>query len=495
MRRPKRWACATIAAVPRWLSLILWTGVCAGLLVPAFAGAAERPPQLRLTVGERSAEAFQVGYCRPTADGGGMCATAALAAGVRFPALAAEPQARVVIDAGLPAKAVEVTLSPLDADHGERREATVTRIDDRHWAFSMGSTTARASFSVEYAAGGSSDSLLVLRRIIAESPGAGSLAAYGDVAAWSERAGEAYRLVALVDGRVRRLPVASRPVPFDVDLGPAEDDRPVAVYSRCKNEAAAAGPRATLTHPYTSGRGCDLHRYDFDTRRETKVAGASTAQASEMLPSIWRDQIAFARVYERRAGARGLVPYLYVRPLAGGRSERQPGGARGRDGLPGPTSIDLYGRRLSFAWNYATGDHSGITELRLDTLGGGHRVLSRARYPGLDDAGTYASFLSPQGVDGRILYGYQRIRRDTEAFAVPRPDGGHTDAVQTTTGSVTSLLLRYRITRRDKNLDDVPHQTAGLAALASDRLLLAQRDDLLAGKRATTTIVDARDLR
>lgn len=41
----------------------------------------------------------------------------------------------------------------------------------------------------------------------------------------------------------------------------------------------------------------------------------------------------------------------------------------------------------------------------------------------------------------------------------------------------------------------LPGQTVGLAAPGSDGLILAQRDDLLAGERGTTTIVDARDLR
>jgi len=470
--------------------------VCAGLLGPAVAGAVEGPPELRVTAGERSATAFQVGYCRPTGDGMFGCVTASLVAGFQFPALAAKPQSRVVVDTGLAASAVAVAVafSPPDGGNEETVEESVavSRIDDRHWAFAMGSATARASLRVEYADGGSSDSLLTLRRIVAESPGSGSLAAYGDVVAWSERAGDGYHLTALVDGRTSRLPVAPRSVPFDVDLGPSAEGRPVAVYSRCEAEATAEGPG--LTHPHTSGRGCDLYRYDFDTARESKVAGASTREASEVLPSIWRDRIAFARVYEQRSGARGRVPYLYVRPLEGGRSERQPGGARGTDGLPGPTSVDLYGRRLSFAWSYATGDQAGVTELRLATLGGGHRVLSSARYPGLGGNGTSASFLSPQGVGGRILYAYQRVRLDGEAVAVPEPGGGHTDAVGFTMDSVAALALRYRIATRDKDARTLPGRTAGLAA-GPDGLFLAQRDDLLARERGTTTIVDARDLR
>jgi len=481
--------------VVRRLVLVLSMVVCAGLPGPAVAGAVEPPPELRVTAGERSATAFQVGYCRPTGDGMFGCVTAALAAGFQFPALAAKPQSRVVVDTGLAASAVEVTFAPPDGGNEETVEGSVavTRIDDRRWAFAMGSATVRASLGVEYADGGSSDSLLTLRRIVAESPGAGSLAAYRDVVAWSERAEDGYHLTALVDGRTARLPVAPRSVPFDVDLGPSAEGRSVAVYSRCEAEATAEGPG--LTQPHTSGRGCDLYRFDFDTARESKVAGASTREASEVLPSIWRDQIAFARVYEQRPGARGRVPYLYVRPLEGPRSERQPGGARGADGLPGPTSVDLYGRRLSFAWTYATGDQAGVTELRLDTLGGGHRVLSSARYPGPGGEETSASFLSPQGVAGRILYAYQRVRLGGEAVAVPEPGGGHTDAVRFAADPAAALALRYRIATGDKDARTLPGRTAGLAVAGSEALFLAERDDLLARERATTTIVDARDLR
>jgi hypothetical protein len=257
-----------------------------------------------------------------------------------------------------------------------------------------------------------------------------------------------YFLTRLVDGRPQRVAIAPRVgVPFDVDLGPDGDGGLVAAYSRCDSEPDLITVRDTFgarvfSRPYpayTAGRGCDIYRYDFATQRESRLEGASTGQASEMLPSIWKDEVAFARVYEQREDKRGVYPYLYVRPLDGGRSDRQPGGSRGTNGLPGPTRLDLYGRRLSFVWNYSTreaqqGGLAGTTELRLDTVGGANRVLGQARH---GNERPYASYLGPQGDRGRIFYGYQRAELDE---GVDR--------------SVASLLLSYRITTGDRALND-----------------------------------------
>ena len=167
--------------------------------------------------------------------------------------------------------------------------------------------------------------------------------------------------------------MAPRSVAFDVDLGPGPDGHLTAAYSRCRTE-----PRTEafdgMVLPWT-GRGCDLYRYDVSARRETLLRGASTAQASEFLPSIWGDEVAFARVYERRSGMRGRLAYLYVRPVAGGSSTRLAGGSRGVDGGPGPRAIDQYGRRVAFTWDLRTAD-GYASELRLDTQGAGHERLA-----------------------------------------------------------------------------------------------------------------------
>lgn len=70
--------------------------------------------------------------------------------------------------------------------------------------------------------------------------------------------------------------------------------------------------------------------------------------------------------------------------------------------------------------------------MRLDTVGAGHRVLSRARW-GADRP--YASFVGPQGYAGRIFYGYQRVKLRQGADR-----------------SVASLLLRYDIASARKDV-------------------------------------------
>jgi len=301
---------------------------------------------------------------------------------------------------------------------------------------------------------------------------------YRGVTLYSERelgpggpGSDRYFLTQIVDDRPQRLPIESRMgVPFDVDLGPDEDGDVVAVYSRCATEPDPVRVRGVFgarvfsdPYPaYTAGRGCDIYRYDFDTRQETRLKGASTNQASEVLPSIWRDQVAFARVYERRDGHRGVYPYLYVRPLAGGRSDRQPGGSRGTNGLPGPTRLDLYGRYLSFVWNYSTGEPrkgeiAGTTELRVDTMGKEHRVLSRARH---GNGEAYASYLSPNGYRGRIFYAFGRTeRRDGADFGL------------------SALLINERISTGERHVSDSRLDGFPIDTTADRDLILAWIDD------------------
>lgn len=443
------------------MALVVWA------VMPAVAGA--EPPAVRVIAVERSTEAAMDSFCEPQGGGITACRSGIFAAGPDFPpALAATPGTELVIDTGKPSTDVRVSVSRFGDPSGGRVALAGRRIDGRRWAVSMPGANVSASIAVDYADGATSSSFLTLRRIVATTGGVTSVSAYGNVVAWSDRrvAGAqgsspgAYHLTALVAGKVRRLPVAPRSVPFDVDLGPGEDGRVVAVYSRCAREPELSESQDSVSTPYppyTRGRGCDLYRFDFATGKERKVSGASTDQASEVLPSIWKDEIAFARVYEQRDGRRGVVPYLYVRPLAGGRSDRQPGGSRGTSGLPGPLSMDLYGRRLSFVWNYATED-GGVSKLRLDTIGGSHRVLDRTRRRG-------ATFLSPQGIDGRLLYAGRDVGSD-------RAD----------------RLLRRRLRTGDLRVAGAPQKPTGVAVTSRGTLFAGSRND-----SDTTAIIDLSD--
>jgi len=179
------------------------------------------------------------------------------------------------------------------------------------------------------------------------------------VVAWSgfDAQERRYHLRLLVDGQVRTAAVKTRGVPFDVDVGPDRFGQAVVVYSRCRREPQGLQPNG-------DGRGCDLFKLDPRSGVERRLAGSSSS-ASEYLPTVWRERVAFARVYERRRGLRGVLPYLYVRnQRPGSESQRRPGGTRGHYdrgdirgsvdylGGPGPTSLDLRGRRLAFAWRY-----------------------------------------------------------------------------------------------------------------------------------------------
>ena len=162
---------------------------------------------------------------------------------------------------------------------------------------------------------------------------------------------------------------------------------------------------------WSRARGCDIYMFAFDTGAEVRVRYASTRGASEFLPTVWTDRIAFARVFERRRGRAGERAYLYVRPNSlmdsngpRGRSQRVPAGARARGRFcsgrprrcrvlvePGPTALDLRTRRLAFGWD---SNYEPTSAVYIDTLHVGpphrpapHRAGGVRRYPGERAAG------------------------------------------------------------------------------------------------------------
>ena len=222
-----------------------------------------------------------------------------------------------------------------------------------------------------------------------------ALAAHRGVLAYSQRdpSSGRFRLMLRSAGVTTPAAIESRAVPFDVDLGPTATGSIAAVYSRCAREVGG-----TSAEPlYQRGRDCDLYRYDLDTGVERRLSAASSPAANEFWPTIWRDRIAFARTYD----AKPDHPYLYTRPAEGaGRSQRLPGGQRkecsrdrrtGRlqcsdDTLSRPIALDLYGRRLGFAWTFSGLAEGLDTEIRLDTIGGGHERVAAQDGGGLTSA-------------------------------------------------------------------------------------------------------------
>jgi hypothetical protein len=178
--------------------------------------------------------------------------------------------------------------------------------------------------------------------------------AAGGRAVWSawDPAARVYRLTEFANGATRAVPVRPSRVPFDVDLAPGGG---IAVYSRC-----ARPPLSTWE--LNGRRGCDVHRFDFGSGRESRV-GRINSDADEYWPTITRRRIAFTRTY--RSGHR----VLYWRSLTGsGPSRRLRGGPTFDETVP--EELDLRDGRVTFMRNFEYG-----AEVRLATTDGRGRVL------------------------------------------------------------------------------------------------------------------------
>ena len=300
---------------------------------------------------------------------------------------------------------------------------------------------------------------------IATPSGPSKVATYGGVTAYSVRGGDGqWRLVydTNTNGRTEAVPIAPRSVPFDVDLGPGTDGRVLAVYSRCRQEPQMGRRSAGPTPVWATARECDLYRFDFRTRQEVALEGASTF-STEVLPTIWRDRVGFVRVYHEREGLRGRVPYVYVRE-GSRRSERQPGGGRGTSGLPGPLAIDLEDTLLGMSWTYER-DDGGVAELRLGSAGAGGREVTKLAGEGWRNS--VARYLTPAVSDARVFAGFQR--------SIPGGDASR---------SLVSRLYRYSFASGNLSRADVPAQV--FAAIRDVRSNLT-----IVG--TTTRFFDARD--
>ena len=204
--------------------------------------------------------------------------------------------------------------------------------------------------------------------VVAHEQVATPLSASGGFAIWSTFVApvQRYRLRLYANGITRMLPVRSRAVPFDVDLGRDRRGRIVAVYSRCREEprgeTAALGPRRD------SGSGCDVFQFDVASAKQRKLRSVSSKTASEYLPAIDGSRIAFARRYESRRGNSGLVAHLNLFNSTTRKTQALRSGplgfygnvgtrARPRfAGGPGPLSMDLSGRTAVVSWQHVAGD-------------------------------------------------------------------------------------------------------------------------------------------
>jgi hypothetical protein len=167
--------------------------------------------------------------------------------------------------------------------------------------------------------------------------------------------------------RPRPLPVRDRAAPFDADLGPGTRGRLLAVYSRCAHEPALDPENDDGPPDYTRASGCDLYEFDFSTAKERRLV-VSSPKASEVLPTVWGNTVAYA-IDDRLYARSGLEPPRELQ-----------GGPRREEGIP--TALDLRGRRLAFGWRYYGKADGPASDMRVDDVVTGKLIRLADRFPG-----------------------------------------------------------------------------------------------------------------
>ncbi len=200
----------------------------------------------------------------------------------------------------------------------------------------IGGPTARASVS----------------EVIASESRSTGLSAYGGVLVWSSYKAEQgrYRLTVMRQGRVVRVPMPSRRVPFDADVGRDARGEPQIVYSRCARE-----PRAVTFGPpnYASGRGCRLWRYSFRNDSERRIRGAAVGNRSAFRPSLWGSRLVYGMT--RRRGDAGSPQFRMLSLRSGKRraiSVRSRFAEKAAAGTT-VTGLDLSGTRFTVGLDHA----------------------------------------------------------------------------------------------------------------------------------------------
>ncbi|MBJ7328245.1 MAG: hypothetical protein JHC95_00020 [Solirubrobacteraceae bacterium] len=199
------------------------------------------------------------------------------------------------------------------------------------------------------------------------------ISAYNGQLVWSQPASNGqYQLVTRTgSGPVTPVPIATRAVPFDVDLGPTSSGTIYAVYSRCATEPEW-GPYSMP--PYQLGKGCMIYKFDFSANQEVKYSKVNASNASQYWPSYWKGKIAYGRTYASNTNK----GYLYSKTVASSTpSAQMPIGALGTQA--NAQQVELNGNNLAFAWNYEAEPYT-YYQLRMDKIGSkGSTVLDQTR--------------------------------------------------------------------------------------------------------------------
>jgi hypothetical protein len=156
----------------------------------------------------------------------------------------------------------------------------------------------------------------VIASLSAESP----ISAGEGWLVWSVRSATGWSLEGFHDGRLATLPVATRPQPFDAQVGTNVAGAPVVTYSRCRVTPAMEDAglyvkgTGTLAEPNT-GAGCRLRVLELDSGRERSSGVPEPRGVSDTTPAMWRGTLVFAR----KAAGHGRVSQIML-SLPGHRS-------------------------------------------------------------------------------------------------------------------------------------------------------------------------------
>jgi hypothetical protein len=229
------------------------------------------------------------------------------------------------------------------------------------------------------------------------------IGAYGGWIVWSAPGPGGWQLMTLKEGAMAAVAVATRPDPFDVDLGTDARGRLVATYSRCS----------------PTGRSCRVHVLDLASGVETVPAIRRPARASDRWPSMWRGRIAFARSDPRHKKIDQVMLWSprtrHLRRLPHGAipSSCPFRGGCSRSPVSGTVQgIDLGTDFAAFLWWIVAPSvigHGGW-EVRADRLSDGRRFLVGSGYVGEACAGgPDVAKPSAPSVDGRYVWYSMRI--------------------------------------------------------------------------------------
>jgi hypothetical protein len=264
-------------------------------------------------------------------------------------------------------------------------------------------------------------------RPVAQLPNAApQLTSYGGYVVFSQlNAAGRWQLMAWHDGTISTLAVPERTIPFDANAGPSATGTPAVVFSKCTREPPAVVrlPELQAQPPdWAKAAGCHVYELALPDGKPRLVRGIYTARASDSTPSIWRGDIAFARI---RNGQR--APSLYVWGHRGRRLRLVGAGPSACPALSAAfdrafcrhphaglsawvEEMSLDSHALAYQWRLPENSEdpfgSPYAEIRIDPLRDGRQVAPSRNvfFSILGGACNGDQGGSPDAVSGRVLY-------------------------------------------------------------------------------------------